>query len=293
MVMKTRKYIPYCYLLPAFLLIILFVYYPIIQNFYYSFYELSSYSKDKIFVMFNNYRRLFHDPIFYTGIKNNILYAILSLVFQVGCGLILAMLLESRYVQKWRAFFRSIYFIPSVISITAVGLLWRFIYEPNAGMINTFLKTIGCEHLVHPWLGDSKTAIFSIIAMSQWQYTGYIAMLFIVAIQKIPYELYEAAEIDGATGIFKSLHITLPLVKEMILVTSTITIIGAFKVFTEVYTMTRGGPGSSSHVLGTYLYQSAFLYDEMGYAAAIGALIFLITLMLSVLQLRLSRSGKE
>lgn len=291
--MKTRKWIPYVYILPAFALIMLFVYYPIVQNFYYSFYELSSYSVDKVFVRFNNYIRLFQDPIFYVGLKNNVLYALLSILFQVGFGLILAMLLESQSVLRVRTFCRSIYFMPSVISITAVGLLWRFMYDPNAGLINTFLAMIGCEHLAHPWLGDSKTAMFSIIAMSQWQYTGYIAMLFIVAIQKIPREMYEAAEIDGATGILKSLYITLPQVKEMILVTSVITIIGAFKVFTEVYTLTRGGPGNSSHVLSTYLYQSAFLYDEMGYASTIGAVIFLITLSLSVLQIKISKSGSE
>lgn len=290
--MKTRKSIPYIYVSAAFLLVMVFVYFPIMQNFYYSFLKLSSYSENVTFMGLANYKRLFVDPIFYIGLRNNILYAVISIIFQVGIGLVLAMLLESKYVGSLRGFFRSVFFVPCVISIAAVGLLWQFIYNPEVGLLNNFLKTIGLEMLAHPWLGDSKTAIYSIIGMSQWQWTGYIVMLFIVAIQKIPVQLYEAADIDGASGIQKALTITIPQVKEMTLVTSVITVIGSFKVFTEVYTMTLGGPGNSSHVLGTYLYETAFLYDELGYASTIGAIIFIITLATSILQITVSKSGE-
>ncbi len=291
--MRENKIAPYAYIFPALLLIIVFVYIPIVQNFYFSFFEMSSYSTTSTFVGFENYIKIFSDDIFYTALRNNILYAVISLVFQVGLGLFLAILLESKYVSpKLQAFFRSIYFVPSVISITVVALLFQFIYNPEMGILNGILNAIGLGSLTHAWLGESKTAIFSIIAMSQWQYVGYIMMLFIVAIQKIPEELYEAAEIDGATGLQKALLITVPLVRDMSLVTSVITIIGAFKVFAEVYVMTSGGPGTSSHVLGTYLYRSAFINDEMGYASAIGVIIFIITISLSILQTRLSRGSE-
>lgn len=291
--MRENKIAPYAYIFPALLLIIVFVYIPIVQNFYFSFFKMSSYSTTTTFVGFENYIKIFSDDIFYTALRNNILYAVISLIFQVGLGLFLAILLESKYVSpKLQAFFRSIYFVPSVISITVVALLFQFIYNPEMGILNGILNAIGLGSLTHAWLGESKTAIFSIIAMSQWQYVGYIMMLFIVAIQKIPEELYEAAEIDGATGLQKALLITIPLVRDMSLVTSVITIIGAFKVFAEVYVMTSGGPGTSSHVLGTYLYRSAFINDEMGYASAIGVIIFIITISLSILQTRLSKGSE-
>lgn len=291
--MRENKIAPYAYIFPALLLIIVFVYIPIVQNFYFSFFKMSSYSTTTTFVGFENYIKIFSDDIFYTALRNNILYAVISLIFQVGLGLFLAILLESKYVSpKLQAFFRSIYFVPSVISITVVALLFQFIYNPEMGILNGILNAIGLGSLTHAWLGESKTAIFSIIAMSQWQYVGYIMMLFIVAIQKIPEELYEAAEIDGATGLQKALLITVPLVRDMSLVTSVITIIGAFKVFAEVYVMTSGGPGTSSHVLGTYLYRSAFINDEMGYASAIGVIIFIITISLSILQTRLSKGSE-
>jgi len=291
--MRENRIAPYAYIFPALLLVIVFVYIPIVQNFYFSFFNMSSYSSSITFIGLQNYIKIFSDGIFYTALKNNIFYAIISLIFQVGFGLFLAILLESGAVSnKLRTFFRSIYFVPSVISITVVSLLFQFVYNPEMGILNGILDAMGLSSLTHAWLGESQTAIFSIIAMSQWQYVGYIMMLFIVAIQKIPEELYEAADIDGATGLQKALLITIPQVRDMTLVTSVITIIGAFKVFAEVYVMTSGGPGTASHVLGTYLYRSAFINDEMGYASAIGVIIFVITIVLSILQTRLSRSSE-
>jgi len=291
--MKEHKIAPYVYIFPALLLIIVFVYIPIIQNLYFSFFKMSSYSTTQTFIGLQNYIRIFSDDIFYTALWNNIFYAIISLVFQVGLGLFLAILLESKHVSpKLQTFFRSIYFVPSVISITVVSLMFQFVYDPQLGILNGILNAVGLGSLTHAWLGEARTAIFSIIAMSQWQYVGYIMMLFIVAIQKIPEELYEAADIDGATDIQKALLITVPMVRDMTLVTSVITIIGAFKVFAEVYVMTTGGPGNASQVLGTYLYRAAFVNDEMGYASAIGVIIFLITISLSILQTRLSKRSE-
>lgn len=291
--MKNKKMTPYLYLLPAIIIMIIFVYYPIVQNFIYSFYRMSSYSATTTFIGLDNYIRLLSDPVIRIAIKNNAYYAIISLICQVGLGLVIALLIESRYIGRLKVFFRTAFFIPSMISITVVSVMWWFIYRPDIGMLNSLLRNIGLENLAMPWLGNSKTAIFSIIAMSQWHYTGYIAMLLIVAIQKVPLELYEAADIDGASGLQKTLHITIPQIKGMLVVTSVITIIGAFKVFNEVQVMTRGGPGNASQVLGTYMNRAAWLYDETGYAATIGVLMFTITFVASLVQIRLSRLAKE
>ena len=290
--MKFGKKNYWLYILPAILLIGTFVYVPIIQNFYFSLFKMNSYTDEKIFVGLSHYVRIFKDDVFYTSLKNNITYAVISVICQVGLGTMLAMLIESKLTGRLRNFYRNVLFMPSLISVTAVGLLWYFIYNPNVGMLNAVLTKIGLENLTHAWLSEPNVAIYSIIAMSQWQYTGYIMVLILVAIQKIPAELFEAAEIDGASGIQKSLFVTIPNIKEMLLVTSVITVIGAFKLFTEIYVMTMGGPYNTTQVLGTYLYQSAFMFDEMGYASAIAVIIFVITFSASIIQIRMAKSGK-
>jgi raffinose/stachyose/melibiose transport system permease protein len=298
--MKTKKINIVIFIVPALVFILIFIYFPIIETTRLSLFRFSPYSQKKVFVGLYNYIKIFNDSVFYIAVKNNFYYALVSIIFQVGFGLVLAMLLESNLLRQRsgvKNFYRNILFIPSLISITAIGLVWYFIYNPQIGLLNQAIGLFNPEYLKHPiaWLGLEKGAIFAIIMMSQWQFTGYIMVLLMVAIQKIPIELYEAAEIDGANGVQKALAITIPSVKDMILVTIVITIIGAFKLFAEVYVITSGsaGPYNSTQVLGTYLYQRAFFNDEMGYASAIGFIIFLITFSISVLQIRLFRSKKE
>ncbi|AST91054.1 ABC transporter permease [Sutcliffiella cohnii] len=281
------------YIMPALLIVVLMVFLPIVLNLYNSLFRWNSFDAGKVFVGFDYYFKLFKDPIFYTALKNNFLYAVISLIFQVGLGIVLAAILEDKLIRRFQPFFRTVFFIPSVISIAVVGLMWQLLYNPEVGLVNGALNAIGLSEWTHSWLGDSKTAIYAVVAVSQWQYTGYMTMLFLIAMQKIPYEYYEAAMIDGASKIRTFFHITLPQIKEMILVGSVITVIGAFKVFDEVYVMTGGGPGRSTEVLGTMLYRAAFRNDEMGYASTIGTVIFVITLTLSLIQMRMGKTGKE
>jgi raffinose/stachyose/melibiose transport system permease protein len=281
------------FILPALLFILFFVFLPIVLNLYNSLFRWNSFDAGRVFVGFEYYGRLFKDPIFFTALKNNSLYAVISLVFQVGLGLIIAAVLEDKLIRKFQPFFRTVFFIPSVISIAVVGLLWQLLYNPEVGLVNGVLNAIGQSEWAMSWLGDSKTAIYAVVAVSQWQYTGYMVMLFLLAMQKIPYEYYEASMIDGASKIKTFFFITLPQMKEMILVGTVITVIGAFKVFDEVYVMTNGGPGRSTEVLGTMLYRAAFRNDEMGYASTIGTTIFVITLTLSLIQLKIGKSGEE
>ena len=285
--MRHSKITIFLYTFPALALVFGFIYLPIIQNFIFSLYRWNAFSIEKVFVGFNYYVRLFNDKTFYITLRNNSLYASISLIFQVGFGLVVASVLEEKFVRKLQPFFRTVFFIPSIISLTVVGLLWVFIYDPYIGILNAALKALGLGRFAYAWLGNPKTAIYAVIAVSQWQYIGYVVMLFLVAIQKIPPELYEAAMIDGANRVQTFFYITIPRVKAMILLTSMITIIGAFKVFDEVYVMTFGGPGRSTEVLATYLYRSAFRNDEMGLAAALGCVIFVVTFILSVFQIKL------
>jgi raffinose/stachyose/melibiose transport system permease protein len=220
-------------------------------------------------------------------LKNNFWYAAISVIFQVGLSMVIAAVLENKLFRRVSGVLRSIYFMPSVISITIVAILWQMLLNPNLGIVNAAMEFIGLGSFTTDWLGNSKTAIFAVIAVSQWQYMGYTMLLFIVAIQKIPEDYYEAAMIDGANGMQQFFHITIPNCKETVLFTLTTTIIGSFKVFDEVYVMTGGGPGRSSEVLGTYLYRAAFRNDRMGFATAIATVLFVITFALSIIQIRM------
>jgi raffinose/stachyose/melibiose transport system permease protein len=276
------------WVVPAVLLLVVFVYYPVVENLRLSLFRWSAFTKET-FIGLGNYETMAADPVFWSSLTNNIAYAVVSVVFQVFGGLVLAAVLEELVRGRLKGIFRTVYFIPAVLSLTVVGLLFTFVYNPQIGLVNAFLDLVGLGDLKRSWLGESQTAIWSIIAMSQWQSVGYVMVLFIVAMQRIPRELYEAAYIDGASRIQAFRGITVPLVREMTLLATIITISGAFLVMNEVWVMTAGGPNNSSHTLASWLYKSAFFNDQMGYAAAIAVVIFLITLVASVVQLFLNR----
>ncbi len=289
---RWRKYVtPYLFLLPTLIIMIVFVYHPIVENFRSSLYNWNTFSGQENwrYVGLDNYRRVFDDPIFYTSIKNNIWYAVISVAVQVCFSLGLAALLESTLLSRFSSsFFRTVLFLPSVLAVTIIGITWMLMLNPSTGLVNQVLDEIGLAAVKHTWLGEEGTAIFSVIGVSQWQWTGYVMILFIVAIQAIPHELYEAARIDGANGLQQFWHITVPGVRETFLVMTTITVIGAFKVFDIVWVMTAGGPNHASEVLGNYLYRVGFRNDEMGYASALAGVMFLITFALSFAQIRFS-----
>lgn len=287
MSMFRNKRTAFLLLLPALALLLMFVFVPVILNFYYSAFSWSSFSTNMKFVGFENFNRLFEDTNIWLSLTNNLKYATVSIVFQVGLAMVLAHLLNSYINKKITPVFRVILFLPAVISITAVGLLWMLIYNPTLGFFNGLLDIIGLGSFAKDWLGNSKTAMYAVIMVSQWQYLGEMIMLFTVGLQKIPMDICESADIDGANGFQKFFRITVPLLKETILMNTTVTIIGAFMVFDEVYVMTGGGPGKATEVLGTLLYRTGFRNDEMGYASAIGVLMFIITFVLSFVQLRM------
>lgn len=262
-----------------------FVYYPIVDNFIISTTHADIFTGDVVNVGLGNYRRLLHDPVVWRALWNNCMYALLSIVFQVFGAFVLAAVIEGLHSERWRRFWRAIYFIPSAISITVTGLLFYFIYQPRIGLLDAFLEQIGLSALVMPWLGNQHTAIYSIIAMSQWQGFGYSTLLFAVAIQKIPRDLFDAATIDGCGPLRRLWSVTFPLTREMTGLMIIVTITGAFQVFNEVMVMTAGGPNNSSQVLGTWLYQQGFIENDFGYGAAIAAVVFVVTLLTGMAQL--------
>jgi raffinose/stachyose/melibiose transport system permease protein len=291
--MPRTRIIPILYIAPAILMLSLFVYYPLVRNLVNGFYEWNPFTLDRSFVSIENYARLFKDPIFYTVLKNNLFYAVISVILQVGLGLVIAAILEDKVFRRFSTFFRTTFFIPVLISMTVIGILFSFIYNPEVGLLNSFLRAIGLGEYAEGWLGNPKTAIFAVIFVSQWQSIGYAVMLFVLAVQKVPGELYEAATIDGAGKLRTFFSITVPQVKEMTFVLLIYTVTGSFLVFSEVYVLTSGGPANSSQVFSTYLYQKAFIDSEPGFASAIANVILGITLIFYFVQNKVLKTGEE
>lgn len=277
------------WVVPALVLLGVFVYLPLVQNFGFSVLTWDIYSGSQEYVGLENYRRLVGDPVFWSSFANNLWYAVLSIVFQVFGALLLAALVESVRSDRWQRGLRAVYFIPSAISLTVAGLLFYFVYEPNIGLLNHVLDTVGLAEYARSWLGQESTAMFAIIAMSQWQGFGYCTLLFAIAIQRIPTELYEAAALDGVGPVRRFFQVTLPLVREMTGLMMMVTVSGAFQVFNEVMVMTSGGPNNSTQVLGTWLYRNGFVRNDFGSAAAIGTVLFVITLTIALAQLWITR----
>ena len=280
------------WVLPALAVLGVFVYLPLLQNFGYSFLEWDIYSGTFSFVGADNYRTMAEDPVFWRSLRNNLAYAVISIVVQVFAALVLAALVEGLRSERWKRALRAVYFIPSAISITVAGLLFYFVYEPDLGLLNAVLGSLGLDGLERAWLGDSGTAIYGVIAMSQWQGFGYSTLLFALAIQRIPREIAEAAALDGVGPLRRFFQMTVPLVGEMTSLMMIVTVSGAFQVFNEVMVMTSGGPNNSSQVLGTWLYHSGFVQNDFGYAAAIAVVVFIVTFLVALAQLAVNRRQK-
>lgn len=274
------------YLLPAMVMVIVILYLPIFINLYESFFKWGAMGTKHTFVGIDNYLKMFQDEIFYVAMKNNLIFTVMSVVCQIGISLIIASVLESKFMRKSQNFFRTIYFIPSLLMVTVVGITCKMIVSPSIGVLNPMLEKIGMDVSNLDLLGSAGTATYTIAAMSQWQYIGYTVILFIVAIQNIPEDLYEAADIDGAGAVKKFMYITLPEIKDTILINTIITVTGSIREYDEVFVTTNGGPGHATETLATYLYKVGFRNDQMGYASALAFFIFLVTFMIGLLQMK-------
>lgn len=286
---STSRRAALLWIAPALLLMIALMYVPLLQNIHLSVFSWSIFDQEMNFVGLKNYRQALVDPFLGTALRNNVAYALVSVVVQVGFGLVLASLLDRFATGRLQAFLRSVYFLPATISMTVTGVLFTFVYDPSAGILNAALEAVGLDSLTRAWLAEPSTAMGSIIAMSQWQWTGYITALLLVAIQRIPSELYEAAGLDGAGPVRQFFSITVPLTREMVAILSLVTVSNALLLFNEVIVMTGGGPNNSTQVLGTIVYQNAFVNDRMGYAATMSTLVLALTMGLGIAQMLWTR----
>lgn len=282
---RVRKDIAmaYVFLLPALLLFSVFILYPIIYGFYISLNKWNGFGPMK-FIGFNNYANILKDNLFYVSLLHNVIYAVLSVVGKVVLGLLLALLLNRSL--KGMSVYRGIFFTPVVISFVAVGILWQRIYDPNIGLIDGLFQSLGLMHTPIDWLGDPHLALFSVIIVDIWKWTGYHTVIYLAGLQLISHDFYESADIDGATRLQKLRFITIPQLRQMTIINVTIASMGAFSVFDLVYIMTHGGPYQSTSVLLTYMYNITFASSNsnFGYGTTVAYLLFVIILVISILQ---------
>jgi len=274
------------YLLPAFLIYLLFTFIPILETFRASFFVWNGFSESRTFIGLGNYLSLFSDPLFLKAISNNLVFILFYSIIPILIGLMLSALLTGQPIPGF-SFFRTLYFLPQVISMVVVGVVWRWMFNPVSGPINQFLSLIGLENLRQAWLGSFQYALPAVGSIGTWVQYGFCMVLFLAGIQRIPLEYYEAASLDGATAFKQFVYITIPSLKAEIGVAMITTMIAALRVFDLIYSTTRGGPGDSTLVTGFLIYRSAILNNRIGYGAAIAIVLTFIILVLSFLIRRL------
>lgn len=265
------------YILPAFLLYTFIIVVPIVMAMYYGFFDWSG-GTQKTFIGFENYMELFRDKQFWASLSNNLYLIVLCVVGQIGLAFLFAMMLNSR-LAKFKNLHRTISFFPSVLSAVVIGFIWSMMYDYNYGLINTILKMIGHGDDVQPWLSNGKIALTLVAIPLIWQYVGYYLIIIMSAIAGIDSQVLEMAEIDGATGWKKARYITLPLIKNTIVVCITLCISGNIKAFDHIWTMTGGGPGNSTSVVALYAYKTSFASNKMGYGSAMSIGILVVSLL--------------
>lgn len=277
---KNKKYI-LIFLMPAFIFLILYLYYPFFVNIYSSFRSirtLGTYGSKWNAPWYENYQKLFTDPVVRTSLKNTLYMIIATILGQVGIALILALMVDN--IEKGTQFFRTVYFFPIVISATALGLLFNLIFLYDKGMLNQFLELIGKEGLTD-WKNESH-AMATLMLPVVWQYVGFYFVILETGLNNISSELYESAAIDGATRFQRVWYISIPLLRNVICTCLTLGVTGALKVFDLPWTMfPKGMPLKKTFLTGTYMYYQTMEAKNVDYGATLAVLIVVLGVLLS------------
>lgn len=281
--MKTKKLTPYLFLLPACVILGAFIFYPMIQAIWMSFTNYNMITEPD-YIALENYETLFQDDLFWLTLKNTLIYLIGVVPALVIIPIFLAVLVNQKL--KGIGFFRSAFYIPVVTSLVVAGIAWDWIYKEN-GLLNYVLDLLGVLAEPIPWLSTVDTAIYAVMLVTVWKGLGYYMIIYLAGLQSIPADLYEAAQIDGANWWKQVTKITIPMLMPFVLIVTIMSSIAAMKVFEEIYIMTGGGPLHSSETLVFFIYKEAFDRLNMGYASAAGVILFLLTLIFSVINIKI------
>lgn len=275
-------------LMPWIVVFTLFWLYPLVYAGYLSLCDYQTLTSRTRFVGFENYRRVFADPLFWIALKNTTIFTFVTVPITTALSLFVANLLNQKFV-RFKTFFRSIFFIPSITSLVVISVIFTNLYSTN-GYINAILKWLGIAGPSLGWLGNESTALPSVMVMDIWLSVGYYMVLFLAAMQSIPQDYYDVAELSDASGWQKFWRITFPSIRPVLLFVVVLNTIKSFQIFVEIYVMTKGGPLNATTTLVYLIYENAFVkMDEMGYASAMAFVVFFLLLGFSFLQMRLLR----
>lgn len=227
-----------------------------------------------------NFRAILNDSVFWLSVRNNLIVVAASVFGQIPIALVLALLLNRKI--KGAKFFRTIAFLPVVISTVVISLTWRMIYNVEQGLLNHLLNNLGLSTLAQNWLGNPDYAMYAIAAVIIWQFVGLYFIIFLSALQTVPKDILEAAELDGATEWQKTRYVTLPSIWGVIIIAVILCISGSLKTFDLIYVMTGGGPANATEVMATYMYTETFQGLRYGYGSAISVLIFVFSIAIIV-----------
>ncbi len=270
----------YLFILPSFLGFAVFLMIPIFFGAYISFTNYDGFQLMD-FIGLKNYIDMFQDTYFTISLKNNLLYTLVTVPATLIVALLLSVAVNAGI--KGSALFKTFFFFPYITSMVAVGIIWTLLYNPNAGPINSFLRTIGIS-TPPTWLLSTTAALPAVMIVYIWKMSGYYMIIFLAGLQSIPRHLYEAAEIDGAGKIKKFFKVTLPLLSPTTFMVMILIIINSFQVFDLIQVMTDGGPGRATNVLVYRIYQEGFKYSHFGYASAEAYFLFAMILVVTLIQ---------
>jgi multiple sugar transport system permease protein len=277
----------YIFVLPGLASYLLFTLYPVVRAFVQSAYRIRGGNVDWVFIGLDNYAAVLGERVFWTALGNTFFYVLMTVPLGTGLSFLMASALNA--VDRFKGFFRALYFIPSVAGVIAIGIVFTWIYEPYTGLLNLLLKMAGLPGL--KWLRDGGLALPSIAVMTVWRTMGYNVVILLAGLLAIPRDYYESAQLDGASFLWRTFGITLPLLAPtlwFVIINSTIQ---DLQVFSEVFVMTGGGPGHATTTMGFKIYQEAFLYFAYGRASAIAVVMLLIILTVTVVQIRTSEGN--
>ncbi len=287
---RTESRAGWAFVTPALLLIGVFFAIPVAGAFLLSFTDFDIYSIGDFgstrFVGLKNYQDLFASPLFWTALRNTTYFVVVGGPLSAAASLAAAVLVNAKLV-RFKPLFRSAFFAPWVTTLVAVAIVWRYIYHPQYGLVNAGLGHFGIGPI--DWLGNPRWAMPAIILLSVWKNFGYNMLVFLAGLQSIPEELYEAAALDGAGAWRRFRHITLPMLGPTFVFVGVVTMIASFQIFSEPYVMTQGGPLKSTETLVLFMYEEGFRWWRLGFSAAIAVVLFGLTLLGTLLQLRLRK----
>ena len=275
-----KKITPYLFILPAFVVLVVFFFIPFFQTIGLSFFDYSSSIYNPSFTGINNYIKLFNEPIFYKVMFNTFMYLIIAVPFLVIFPLFIAILINQKI--KGITLYKILIYLPVIVSIVVAAIAFKWLYSTQ-GVLNYILSIFNINSI--GWLTDTKWVLFSVAIVTIWKGVGYYMMIYLASLMSVPQDLYEACDIDGANFLKKHLTVTIPHIMPTIALVTTISTISAMKVFAEIYVMTKGGPLNSSKTIVYYIYERAFENLDLGYASALAVILLIIVMLFSLINI--------